>query len=108
VEETLPDSLLAVLKLPSRKETISSIHFPSDNQSLKVSVARLKFEELFYLQLNLFRQKLLRMEKSKGHVFIKIGDLFNGFYHKRLSFTLTAAQKRVLKEFVPTHLPVSR
>ncbi len=98
IEESLPPRLMSTLKLPGRKETISDIHFPSDELSLKRAVARLKFEELFYIQLSLLRQKLLRLEKSSGHIFSKIGDLFNGFYHDRLSFSLTSAQKRVLKE----------
>ena len=97
IEESLPPRLMSTLKLPGRKETISDIHFPSDELSLKRAVARLKFEELFYIQLSLLRQKLLRLEKSSGHIFSKIGDLFNGFYHDRLSFSLTSAQKKGFK-----------
>lgn len=98
VEETLPANILNALRLPGRSQTLSNIHFPADALMLKKATARLKFEELFYLQLNLLRQKLLRMEKSSGHIFAQIGDFFNGFYHEQLSFALTGAQKRVLKE----------
>lgn len=98
VSETLPSTMLAAIKLPDRKTTLSDIHFPTDPNALKKAIARLKFEELFYLQLNLLRHKLLRTEKSGGHVFKHIGDYFNGFYHECLKFELTGAQKRVLKE----------
>ncbi len=98
IEETLPKHLLSSLRLLGRQDTLSNIHFPADALLLKRAIARLKFEELFFIQLNLLRQKLLRMEKSRGHVFSLIGSLFNRFYHERLAFTLTGAQKRVLKE----------
>lgn len=98
VRETLPPEMLAAIKLPDRKTTLLHIHFPPDPLSLKKAVARLKFEELFYIQLNLLRHKLLRSEKSGGHVFRQIGDFFNGFYNHCLGFELTGAQKRVMKE----------
>jgi ATP-dependent DNA helicase RecG len=98
LEETLPAGLLEKLKLTDRKLTISNIHFPIDDQLLRKATARLKFEELFYIQLNLIGQKLLRNEQSRGHIFPKIGDVFNKFYHEQLAFSLTGAQKRVLKE----------
>ncbi len=98
IHETLPAHILEPLKLLPREETMLHVHFPADAMMMKKARARLKFEELFYLQLNLLRHRLLRIEKTSGHIFPAIGDLFNGFYHDRLSFELTAAQKRVLKE----------
>ncbi len=98
IPETLPKGITGPLKLVDRQEAMQSIHFPSDNAMLQKARARLKFEELFYLQLNLMRHRLLRREKSHGLVFSKIGDCFNGFYQESLSFELTKAQKRVLKE----------
>jgi ATP-dependent DNA helicase RecG len=98
IRETLPEYLLNTIKLPGREETLTNIHFPTNPDMLQKAVARLKFEELFYIQLNLLRHKLLRTEKAGGHVFPGIGDFFNRFYHERLAFELTNAQKRVLKE----------
>jgi len=98
VKETLPEAMLQTIRLPNRQTTISDIHFPPNPLALKKATARLKFEELFYIQLNLLRHKLLRSEKSGGHIFIQIGDLFNGFYNNCLTFELTNAQKRVIKE----------
>ena len=98
IEETLPRRLLEKLKLPIRKETLKEVHFPSDQDCLQRAIKRLKFEELFYIQLNLFRHKIMRMERSSGLVFPEIGDYFNGFFHRRLSFLLTEAQKRVIRE----------
>lgn len=98
VRETLPAEMLSAIKLPDRKTTLLHIHFPPDPLALKKAVARLKFEELFYIQLNLLRHKLLRSEKSGGHIFRQIGDYFNSFYNTCLGFELTGAQKRVMKE----------
>ncbi len=98
IRETLPRHILEPLKLLPRDQAMHHVHFPAESLSLKKARARLKFEELFYLQLNLLRHKLLRNEKSKGCLFPVIGDLFNDFYHKQLAFELTSAQKRVLKE----------
>ncbi len=96
--ETLPAGMLSSVKLMTRDEALSEIHFPSDDAGLKKARARLKFEELFFIQLNLLRHKLLRQEKAKSYVFTSIGDYFNGFFFNRLSFELTGAQKRVMKE----------
>ncbi len=98
IQETLPEALLVSVNLPDRKTAISDIHFPPNPLSLKKATARLKFEELFYIQLNLLRQKLVRSEKGGGHVFRQIGPLFNDFYNNCLAFELTNAQKRVVKE----------
>ncbi len=98
IYETLPAHILEPLKLMSRDETLLQVHFPASSLLLKKARARLKFEELFYIQLNLLRHKLMRLEKSEGHVLPVIGGYFNDFFHQRLSFELTGAQKRVLKE----------
>ncbi len=98
IRESLPGPILESLKLLERDEALLHVHFPEDVLKLKKARARLKFEELFYIQLNLLRQKLLRNEKATGYVLPEIGDFFNSFYHKGLTFELTGAQKRVLKE----------
>ncbi len=98
IPETLPKNLLDQVKLMPGREALYHVHFPATSIDLKKSIARLKFEELFYIQLNLLRNKLMRNEKVKGHVFPSIGTYFNDFFHDQLAFELTAAQKRVLKE----------
>ncbi len=98
IRESLPADVIESLSLLPKAEALVHVHFPEDDLKLKKARARLKFEELFYIQLNLLRQKLLRNEKASGYVFPDIGDYFNGFYHRRLTFSLTGAQKRVLKE----------
>ncbi len=98
IRESLPLDVTESLSLLPKSEALVHVHFPEDAHMLKKARARLKFEELFYIQLNLLRQKLVRNEKAVGYVFPAIGNYFNSFYHQRLTFTLTGAQKRVLKE----------
>jgi ATP-dependent DNA helicase RecG len=98
LQETLPDYLLEKHKLISLKEALFNIHFPQSNDLLKKAIYRLKYEELFYLQLNILQKRSYRIHKSKGFVFSKVGDFLNSFYEKNLPFELTSAQKRVLKE----------
>lgn len=98
IQETLPEYLLQHYKFISRQEAIRFIHFPPDANALQSAVRRLKFEELFFIQLRLLKNKLLRTQKFKGLVFDKVGDKFNSFYKEKLPFDLTNAQKRVLKE----------
>ena len=98
IHETLPDSILKPLKMISRETALHEIHFPTNAQLLQKAQGRLKFEELFYIQLNLLRQKMIRLDKAKGYVFTSVGAHFNNFFHKRLAFELTGAQKRVMKE----------
>lgn len=98
IEEGLPPDVLNSLKLTGKQDAIAQIHFPENILLLKKARARLKFEELFFIQLSLLQNKLLRNEKAKGHIFKHIGEYFNGFFHNRLSFELTGAQKRVMKE----------
>lgn len=98
INETLSDELLENLKLLPRREALIQIHFPINPSILEKARGRLKFEELFFIQLNLLKLKLLRIEKIRGHRFVKVGSFFNKFYHQNLPFELTGAQKRVIKE----------
>lgn len=98
IPENLPLYLLNKLKLISRAEAYRHIHFPENAVALNEAQRRLKFEELFFIQLKLLRNKLLRTQKFKGQIFDKIGHYFNEFYQHKLPFELTGAQKRVLKE----------
>ena len=96
--ETLSKPLLEQLKLVSKKEALFNIHFPKSQAHLARAQYRLKFEELFYIQLQLIRKNLIHKSKIKGYTFEKIGDNFNTFFSDHLPFKLTEAQKRVIKE----------
>jgi len=98
IYETLPAYLVKKLNLISWKEALINIHFPENPELLKKATFRLKFEELFYIQLNLLKLKANRKTKFKGYVFSKVGDNLNNFYHHCLPFSLTEAQKRVIRE----------
>ncbi|MBN1116656.1 MAG: ATP-dependent DNA helicase RecG [Bacteroidales bacterium] len=98
IEETLPDYILGKEKLTPLKQTIRCIHFPNNTDELKKAEYRLKFEELFYIQLSILRLKTGRENKIKGFVFGRVAELFNEFYKEYLPFELTNAQKRVVKE----------
>ena len=98
IRENLPLYIIQKFKLISRTEAYRNIHFPADARLLNEAILRLKFEELFLLQLKLLRNKLLHTQKFKGNVFGTVGHYFNDFYHHKLPFPLTGAQKRVLKE----------
>lgn len=96
--ESLPNYLCTELKLISKKEALLNIHFP-ENQALLVKAQfRLKFEELFFIQLQLISKNLIRKQKIKGHSFGKVGSNFSDFYTNHLPFELTNAQKKVIKE----------
>lgn len=95
--ETLPDTLLDKLKLISKKDALQQIHFPKSHELLTAAQQRLKFEELFYIQLRLLKMKWTRLEKFKGQVFAD-PSLLTRFYNEHLPFPLTEAQKRVIKE----------
>jgi ATP-dependent DNA helicase RecG len=97
-EETLPSYLLKELSLISKSEALFYVHFPKDQEILGQARRRLKFEELFYIQLQLLIKNLIRKHKIKGHKFGTVGNFFNHFYQNHLPFELTNAQKRVLKE----------
>lgn len=96
--ETLPDYLIQELKLISKREALFNIHFPTSAEALAKAQFRLKFEELFYIQIQLILKNLIQKHKIKGHPFTKVGDYFNDFYQNHLPFNLTGAQKRVIKE----------
>ncbi|WP_353148176.1 ATP-dependent DNA helicase RecG [Flavobacterium sp.] len=96
--ETLSDSIIEELKLISKKEALLNIHFPKNHELLAKAQFRLKFEELFFIQLQLITKNLIRKHKIKGFPFEIIGENFNNFYNNHLPFELTNAQKRVLKE----------
>jgi ATP-dependent DNA helicase RecG len=95
--ETLPETLLKKQNLVSKKEAILQIHFPKSHESLTAAQRRLKFEELFYIQLRLVKMKWVRQEKFKGQVFADTAMLTR-FYKEHLPFALTEAQKRVIRE----------
>lgn len=98
IPENLPEYFIRENNLISREEALKQVHFPTGKEELAKARYRLKFEELFYLQLKLLKQKTIRSAYTKGFVFDKVGDWFNNFYHKYLPFQLTNAQKRVVKE----------
>ncbi|MBD1392893.1 ATP-dependent DNA helicase RecG [Mucilaginibacter glaciei] len=98
IHENLPAYILNRFKLAPRAESYRNIHFPNDANQLKEAQYRLKFEELFFLQLKLLKSKQNRNHKFKGNIFNLVGHYFNEFYAHKLPFELTDAQKRVLKE----------
>jgi ATP-dependent DNA helicase RecG len=98
IQENLPVYILNQFKLTSRADAYRNMHFPADAVMLNEAEHRLKFEELFLIQLKLLKNKLLRIQKFKGHIFQNVGDYFNTFYNEKLPFALTNSQKKVLKE----------
>jgi ATP-dependent DNA helicase RecG len=96
--ESLPEYIIKEYKLLDKNSAIINIHLPKSSQVLSKAIKRLKFEELFYLQLQLIKKNISRKEKIKGYRFKKVGNTFNSFYNNHLNFSLTNAQKRVLKE----------
>ncbi|WP_432671073.1 ATP-dependent DNA helicase RecG [Flavobacterium sp. SM2513] len=96
--EPLPDYLIKELKLISKNKAIFNIHFPKSSEDLAKAQFRLKFEELFFIQMQLITKNLIHKHKIKGHQFTSVGTYFNAFYSNHLPFDLTGAQKRVLKE----------
>ncbi|TCC93526.1 ATP-dependent DNA helicase RecG [Pedobacter frigiditerrae] len=98
VRETLPKYILDKYKLISRKDALINVHFPSNTTMLQHAERRLKFEELFFIQLQLLYNKQLRSLKFKGALFNTVGERVNTFYNIMLPFDLTNAQKRVIKE----------
>lgn len=98
IEEVLPISLLEQYKLMSRRDAVIQIHFPKESKLLQRAQARLKFEELFFVQLRLLFNKQIKKRLHNGSLFSVVGDNFNNFYSTHLPFELTGAQKRVIKE----------
>lgn len=98
ISETLPAWFIQQNKLMFLHDALYNIHFPESPEKLRKALFRLKFEELFYIQLNILKLKFKRKGYFKGHTFKVVGEYFNTFYHNFLPFELTHAQKRVVKE----------
>lgn len=98
IQESLTKTVIHDFNLLSKLEALKQIHFPDSKVLLERAKFRLKFEELFFVQLRLLRSNLIRHQVTQGFVFGKVGDVFNNFYNHHLPFQLTNAQKRVVKE----------
>lgn len=98
IKDTLPPWMREKYRLMDLHDALFTTHFPNDNKDLERARLRLKLEELFYIQLSLLSLKIHRGNKFKGHVFGVVGEKFNNFYSRNLPFSLTGAQKRVMKE----------
>ena len=98
VSETLSEEIIQRANVISLDEAIRNIHFPSSPTTLRKAQFRLKFEEFFYLQLNILQVTKYREKRLGGFLFPTVGDFFNNFYHKNLPFEMTEAQKRVVRE----------
>jgi ATP-dependent DNA helicase RecG len=98
IEETLPEYLVKKLGLLTLERALFNIHFPENNDLLRKATYRLKFEELFFIQMNILKLKNSRRKAFKGFIFSKVGDYLNNFYKQKLDFELTDAQKRVIRE----------
>lgn len=98
LEETLPDFIVKPLRLVSRDEAMRKVHYPKSPDDTTKARMRLKFEELFYVQLNILRYASDHRRKYRGYVFSRVGEHFNRFYQENLPFELTNAQKRVMHE----------
>lgn len=98
VEETLTPEIISKHRLMPLADALRAIHFPKDNAELQTARYRLKFEELFYIQLNILHYAKDRQMRYVGHRFATVGETFNRFYNEKLPFELTGAQKRVVKE----------
>ena len=98
IPDHLSKEIIEQHQLISLKEALFNIHYPASQEKLAQATLRLKFDELFFTQLKLLKLKLLTERKVRGHIFAHIGENFNYFYHNRLKFDLTGAQKRVIKE----------
>ena len=98
IPETLPAYVLQQFKLMNLTESLINIHFPKNDSNLTKARQRLKFEELFYIQLDILRQRKWREQRFSGFIFSRIGKYFNEFYSSHLPFALTNAQKKVIRE----------
>ena len=98
IPEVLPLNVIQHYHLPSREEALRMIHFPTNSREMSIATQRMKFEELFMLQLDYQYAKYQRRNVSQGRVFGIVGEKFNRFYSEKLPFELTGAQKRVIKE----------
>lgn len=98
VQEVLPDSMLQQFQLMDKNKALTTIHFPENQEALALAQYRMKFEELFFVQLQLGLKRLHRKQHLKGIPFPVVGEYFNSFFHNHLPFSLTEAQKRVVRE----------
>lgn len=98
LEENLPDEVVRKYNLMDRESAMRCIHLPPNAEQLAAATRRLKFEELFFIQIQIAKQKISLTKDERGVVFEKVGEYFNEFYHHHLPFQLTGAQKRVIKE----------
>ncbi|MBR6904126.1 MAG: ATP-dependent DNA helicase RecG, partial [Bacteroidales bacterium] len=98
IPETMPREMVEELHLLPLRDALVNIHYPEDNQKLSQATLRLKFDELFFTQLKMLKLKLINTNRFKGFVFKQVGHYFNTFYKECLTFDLTNAQKRVLRE----------
>ncbi len=98
MSESLPQEVIDAFRMLPLRDALLSVHFPADADALKKAQFRLKFEEFFFIQLELLKRKLVKLEKYKGLHVSTIGEHFNNFFKQQLPFELTSAQKRVLKE----------
>ena len=96
--ETIPDFITGPRYLISRDEALRQIHYPKTAKEMERARLRLKFEELFYIQLNILRYASDQRRKYRGYIFSQVGEVFNTFFHHHLPFPLTEAQKRVIRE----------
>ena len=98
VPESMPPQVVEKYRLPARAEALRMVHFPRSQHEMALSRQRFKFEELFFLQLDYQWARHDRLTRSQGRVFDTVGEAFNRFYHEKLPFQLTGAQKRVVRE----------
>lgn len=98
IGETLTPEIISQHSLMPLSEALRAVHFPANNKELQMAQHRLKFEELFYIQLNILHYAKDRQMRYVGHRFAVVGEMFNRFYNEKLPFELTGAQKRVVKE----------
>ncbi|TMM31478.1 ATP-dependent DNA helicase RecG [Polaribacter aestuariivivens] len=98
IQESLSQEIIDDFKLMKKRDALLNVHFPQSQENLAKAQNRLKFEELFFIQLQLLRKKLINKAQIKGFVFENVGEVFNQFYTEKLPFELTNAQKRVVKE----------
>ena len=98
LQENLPQDILSHFRLMGRQQALTAIHYPDSREQLDQARTRLKFEELFFLQLDYQYAHQQRVTRSEGRIFAHVGDLFNRFYKEKIPFPLTGAQKRVIKE----------
>jgi len=98
ITERLADDIIQKYKLLPLKDALINIHYPDSQELLSKAILRLKFDELFFVQLRLLTQKMIYTQRTPGHLFSTVGDTFNTYYKKYLPFELTNAQKRVIRE----------